>query len=189
MRVLLAAIAVLSLSACSTKTLININLDAESFLPPDTRENAVPVTAGSFRTRLPDDDGDAVNGNDPDGAVINLSALSVLERASLNVRLRLDTSATGALALYIAPGNTTNLYQPQYRVLQGSTASADLSANVVLSATSSDPAQVQAFNAIKSGSFRIGVEASGTAGGTSSVKYRVENLDVSVSGYPIRLLF
>ena len=47
MRTLLATtVAALALTACSTKTLVNVNLDAEGLLPPNTRANTITVTAG-----------------------------------------------------------------------------------------------------------------------------------------------
>ena len=61
---LLLPIAVgLLLASCSTKTLINLNLDADSFIPAATRSGSLAVAAGAFDYRFPDDDGDLVNGS------------------------------------------------------------------------------------------------------------------------------
>ena len=177
-------------TACSTKTLININLDADSFIPAATRSGSTVVTAGAIDYRFPDDDGDAVNGNDLNGAILSVPSVKFVNSAGLSVKLSLDTTATGSLEVYIAPGSTVDIYQLQYRVLQATTASgSSFAGNVSLSAASSDTAQAQAFAAIQSGSFRVGARVQGSAVAGATVQYSVDDLTVRVAGYPIKALF
>lgn len=177
-------------TACSTKTLINVNLDADSFIPAATKSGSTIVTAGTIDYRFPDDDGDAANGNDVNGAILSVPSVKFISSAGLNVKFSINTTATGSLEVYIAPGNTVNIYQAQYRVLQASTSSgSSFAGNVSLSAASSDPAQAQAFTAIQSGSFRVGARVQGSAVAGTTVQYSVDDLTVSVAGYPIKALF
>lgn len=180
---------VLLLASCSTKTLINLNVDADSFIPADTKSGSVIVTAGTFEYRFPDDDGDLINGNDLDGAMVAVPSIKFVAKASLSLKLTINTSATGSLEVYVAPGNVTDLYQAQYRVLQASTTdSSSFAGDVTLSAASSDPGQAQAFTAIQSGGFRVGARVRGSAVAGEKVQYSVDDLTVSVSGYPIKAL-
>ncbi len=189
-RLLVIFATALTLTACSTKTLVNLNVDADSFIPAATKSGSTVVTAGTIDYRFPDDDGDAINGNDPDGAILSIPSVKFINAAALNVKLTIDTTATGSLEVYIAPGNTINIFQTQYRVLQASTTSgSSFAGNVKLSAASSDPAQAQAFQAIQSGSFRIAARVRGSAVAGTTVKYSVDDLTVSVAGYPINALF
>ncbi len=176
-------------TACSTKTLINLNVDADSFIPAATKSGQVSVIAGAIDYRFPDDDGDAINGNDPNGAIITIPSVKFIASAALTVKLTINTTATGSLEVYIAPGSTTALYQAQYRVLQATTSGSSFAGSVNLSAGSSDPAQAQAFAAIQSGSFRIGARVQGSAIAGTSVQYSVDDLTISVAGYPIKALF
>ena len=186
---LILAITLLA-TACSTKTLINLRVDADSFIPAATKSGSTTVTAGTIDYRFPDDNGDAINGNDLDGAVITIPSVKFISSASLTVKLTINTTATGSLEVYIAPGNTANIYQTQYRVLQASTTSgSSFAGSVNLSAASSDPAQAQAFTAIQSGSFRVGARVQGSAVAGTTVQYSVDDLTVSVAGYPIKALF
>lgn len=188
-KMLILAITLLA-TACSTKTLVNLSVDADSFIPAATKAGSTAVTAGRIDYRFPDDDGDAINGNDLNGAVITIPSVKFISSATLNIKLTINTTATGSLEVYVAPGNTVNLYQVQYRVLQASTTdSSSFAGNVTLSAASSDPAQVQAFTAIQSGSFRIGARVQGSAISGTMVQYSVDDLTVSVAGYPIKALF
>ena len=185
---LLAIVA--STTACSTKTLINLNVDADSFIPAATRTGSTPVTAGTVDYRFPDDDGDPLNGNDLNGALLSIPSVNFITAAKLSLKLTLETSATGSLEVYIAPGNTANLYQAQFRVLQAAnTSGPSFAGQVNLAAASSDPAQAQAFSAIQSGSFRVGARLQGSAVTGTTVRYSVEDLTVGVSGYPIKVLF
>jgi hypothetical protein len=188
MRRLLLLPVLVVLGACSTKTLINLNVDADSFLADSAKSGTINVTAGQFQTRVPDDDGDGTTGNDADGVPVSLSALSILERASLRAKVRVDTSATGSLEVYVAPQNVADIYQAQYRVLQGSNAGGNsFEATVELTANAADPARAQAFNAIKSGAFRFGVQLIGSAPSATTIRFELQTLEVSVSGYPVRL--
>ena len=89
----------------------------------------------------------------------------------MSLKLTVNTSVTGSLEVYIAPGNVTDLYQAQYRVLQAATTdSSSFAGQLTLTATSSDPAQAQAFGAIQSGSFRVGAQVQGSAvAGTTEI--------------------
>ncbi|NJK46246.1 MAG: hypothetical protein HC933_20080 [Pleurocapsa sp. SU_196_0] len=187
---ILCAVSLL-LGACSTKTLLNVNVDADSFVPAETRSGSFPVTVlGDFEYRFPDDDGDTTNGNDPNGSSLSVPSLKFVTAATLTVKLTVNTSLTANLELYIAPDGTADIYLPQYQVLQGSTATgATFEASANLSATSSDAAQKQAFEAIQSGKFRIGARARGTGTAGALVGYTIDDLFVSVSGYPIQVFF
>jgi hypothetical protein len=176
-------------TACSTKTLINLSVDADSFIPAATRSGSTTITAGTIDYRFPDDDGDAINGNDVNGALLSIPSVKFISSVALSVKLSINTSATGSLEVYIAPGNAAAIYQAQYRVLQASTSGSSFAGSVNLSATSSDPAQAQAFAAIQNGSFRIGARVQGSAVAGTTVQYNVDDLTVSVAGYPIKALF
>ena len=179
-----------SLASCSTKTLVNFNVDADSFIPATTKSGSLIVTASIFQYRFPDDDGDAVNGNDLDGAIIAVPSVKFITKASLSLKLTINTSATGSLEVYVAPGNVANIYQAQYRVLQAATTdSSSFAGSVTLSAASGDPAQTQAFAAIQSGGFRVGAQVRGSAAIGETVQYSVDDLTVSVAGYPIKAVF
>jgi hypothetical protein len=185
---LCAALVLTALSACSTKTLLTINVDADSFVTAKDRTGSLPIgVGGALDYRFPDDDGDTVANNDLNGVSVSLTSLKVLEAAKLSVTISLDTSATGGLELFIAPNDTVNIYQPQYRVLQSTnTTGQDFKADASLSANSSDPAKAQAFTAIQSGTFRIGAHLQGTAAPGSSIAYTLKDISVSASGYPIK---
>ena len=185
---LCAALALTVLSACSTKTLLTVNVDADSFVAVKDRTGSVPTgVGGTLDYRFPDDDGDAVANNDLNGVSLSLTSLKILESAKLSVTISLNTSATGGLELFIAPNSTVNIYQSQYRVLQSTnTTGQDFKADVSLSANASDPAKAQAFNAIQSGAFRIGAHLQGTAAPGSSIVYTLKDISVSASGYLIK---
>jgi hypothetical protein len=185
---LLAVLALTVLSACSTKTLFTINVDADSFVAAKDRAGSLSTgIGGTLDYRFPDDDGDTVTSNDLDGVSVNVAGLKFLEAAKFGVTITLDTSATGSLELFIAPDTVTDIYQPQYRVLQSTTTTGqDFNASVNLGTNSGDPAKAQAFTAIQSGTFRVGAQLQGTAAPGSTIKYSLKDISVSASGYPIK---
>jgi hypothetical protein len=185
---LLAALALTTLAACSTKTLFTINVDADSFVAAKDRAGDLPAGVGGVLDyRFPDDDGDTVTNNDFNGVTVNVAGLKFLEAAKFSVTIGLDTTATGSLELFIAPESVTDIYQAQYRVLQSTTTTGqDFNAGVNLGAKDSDPAKAQAFAAIQSGKFRVGAHLQGAAAPGSSIKYTLKDISVSASGYPIK---
>ena len=189
-KIFFLTLAAVALGACSTKSLLTFNLDGASFVPASSRSGSFPVSGlGTLDCRLPDDDGDATNCNDANGGQLSLPALSFLTAVKFKASLTLSTSATGTLDLYIAPDNATDIYTAQYKVLTSTTSGASFAAEANLSASSSDPAQQQAFKAIESGKFRYGVRIRASATPNSTVQYAIKDLFVSVSGYPIKALF
>jgi hypothetical protein len=187
---LMAALAA-ALSACSTATLININVDGDSFIPANLRSPPpVAVVAGANAQNYPVPDG---------GLALPLPSLSFLTKIALKLDVGVVSSVAGAISgtleLFIAPVNSGNLYEAANKVPTDATCTTDLTVNgttpVAINlnlAANSPTACATAFNRIKSGQFKIGARASLTVTADTTVTITLNNFDVGVSGYPIQIL-
>jgi hypothetical protein len=190
-KLFLAAAIITALSACSTATLININVDGISFIPAASRTPPpLPVVAGP----------DVSNIEIPVGGLaVPLPTLNFLTKIALkiNVGVVADVpgSISGSLQLFIAPTNTNNLYDPANQVPTGANCVGDLAVNgtdpisIDLSLNNNSPAACgTAFNRVKSGQFKIGSRVSFTITANSTVTITLTDLKVGVSGYPVQIL-
>lgn len=176
-------------TACSTATLVNINVDGDSFIPAASRSTTVNFIAGA-----------SVNNPIPDGGLsLPLPNLNFLTRVKLGVNVGVVSSVAGAVTgnfeLFVAPASSANLYDPTNKVPTASNCTADTSVDgtnpVVLDLTlsSSSPAAcAAAFNRIQSGQVKIGARVSGAVTANTAITFTIQNLDVGVSGYPIKLI-
>ncbi len=179
------------LGACSTATLININVDGDSFIPAANRTTTQNVTAGpAINIPIPEN-----------GLAVPLPSLSFLTRIALKIDAGIVSSVSGAingtLELYVGPSSATNvtLYDPSNKVPTGANCTGDLTVDgttpvkVNLSLTASSPTLcANAFNRIKSGQFKIGARVSFVATSNTTVTINLTNFDVGVSGYPVQIL-
>ena len=184
-KLFLRAALVAVLGACSTATLININVDGDSFIPANLRSPPpLAVIAGPTIQNFPVPDG---------GVALPLPSLTFLTKIALKLKVGVVSSVAGAingtLELFVAPSNTANLYDVANKVPTGAACAGDLTVNgtnpvdvsLVLLATT-------AFNRIESGQFKIGARVSFTVTADANVTITLENFDVGVSGYPIQIL-
>jgi hypothetical protein len=187
---LLAAL-VAVFGACSTATLININVDGDSFLPADKRSPPpLAVIAGPTLTNYAIPDG---------GLSLPLPSLGFLTKIALKLNVGVVSSVAGAingtLELFVAPVNSGNLYDAANKVPTGALCATDLTVNgstpvnvdLVLAANS-PTACATAFTRIKSGQFKIGARVSFAVTADTSVTVTLNNFDVGISGYPIQIL-
>ncbi|MFN3266768.1 MAG: hypothetical protein ACK41E_08010 [Deinococcales bacterium] len=185
----LGVVLVAVFSACSTATLINFNVDGDSFIPASSKSTSLALTAGaSINTPVPDG-----------GIAVPLPNLSFLTAARVSVRVAVVSSTPGAvsgqLELFVAPANTADLYAPANKVPTSTNCTTDATVNGVdpvdftLNLTSTSPADcATAFNRIQSGQFKIGARVSGSVTADTTVTFTILNLDVGVSGYPVKLI-
>jgi hypothetical protein len=175
-------------AACSTATLINLKVDGDSFIPAANRSQTIPIIVGAFATPIPDG-----------GLAVPTPALGFLTKVVLKINIGVVSSAAGAISgsleLYIAPGNTSNLYDPANKVPTSNNCTTDITIdgttpvdlNLELSSTS--PATcASAFDRIKAGQFKIGARVSGAATALTNVTFTINNFDVGVSGFPVKIL-
>jgi hypothetical protein len=178
----------LALAACSGHTLTTVRVNVLSYVPTASRSGQLDLT--NITLLLPDDDGDATYGNDPDGLAIDLPSLDILERASLELRLKLKNTgnvpASVSLELHVAPPDDGLIYDGNgdYTPLSGSVnldpgEEKPLEFNRTLG--EADPA----FGLLKSGKFRLGLKVS-LAG--ESVSYTLEGASLSLSGRLFKLI-
>lgn len=177
------------LGACSTATLININVDGDSFIPVAEKSKTVAVV-GAVSTPF----------NVPEGGfAANLPKLNFLTgvriKANVGVVITGGGLNTGTLELYIAPSSTANLYDVNNKVPTKNNCTADTTLNgtdpvdLNLEFSSSSTGKcLTAFNLIKSGSFKIGARVVITLNVNGNLTYTINNFDVGVSGYPVQIL-
>ncbi len=190
-KLFLMAALVTAFSACSTATLININVDGDSFIPANLRSPPpVVVSAGPTVTNYAIPDG---------GLSLPLPSLAFLTKIALKLNVGVVSSAAGAingtLELFVAPVNSGNLYEAANKVPTGALCIADVTVNgtdpiaVSLNLAANSPAPcATAFNRIKSGQFKIGARVSFAVTADTTVTITLTNFDVGVSGYPIQIL-
>jgi hypothetical protein len=188
-KLLLGAAFFAVLSACSTATLINLNVDGDSFIPTASRSTSVNFTAGaSVNTPIPDG-----------GLAVPTPSLNFLTRVALKINVGVVSSTAGAITgsfeLFIAPSNTANLYDPANKVPTSANCTADTAVNGVdpvnldLNLTATSPAAcATAFNRIQTGQFKIGARVSGAVTANTTLTLTINNFDVGISGYPVKIL-
>jgi hypothetical protein len=175
-------------AACSTATLINLKVDGDSFISASSRSQTIPIVVGAFSTPVPDG-----------GLAVPAPALDFLTKVGLKINVGVVSSASGAISgsleLYIAPSNTSNLYDPANKVPTSNTCTTDASVNGtdpidldLLLSSSSPAACSSAFNRIQAGQFKIGARVSGAATANTNVTFTINNFDVAISGYPVKIL-
>jgi hypothetical protein len=175
-------------AACSTATLINLKIDGDSFIPASSRSQTIPIVAGAFTTPIPDG-----------GLAVPTPALGFLTKVVLKINVGVVSSASGAISgsleLYIAPGNTSNLYDPTNKVPTSNNCTTDATINgstpvdLSLELSSASPAIcASAFDRIKAGQFKIGARVNAAATANTNVTFTINNFDVGVSGYPVKIL-
>lgn len=185
---LIPALAML-FGACSTATLININVDGDSFLATDKRAPPPLIVLN----------GQSYNSDIPDGGLtVPLPNLSFLTKIALKINVGVVSSAAGAIngtiQLFVAPSSGT-LFDPANKVPTGANCTGDLpvdgtnpvGVDLSLSATSPAPCSA-AFTRVQSGQFRIGARVAFAVTANSTVTITLNNLDVGVSGYPVQII-
>jgi hypothetical protein len=190
-KLFLMAALVAALSACSTATLININVDGDSFIPANLRSPPpLVISAGPTVTNYAIPDG---------GLALPLPSLAFLTKIALKLNVGVVSSVAGAingtLQLFVAPVNSGNLYDVANKVPTSTTCTTDATVNgtnpveIGLNLAANSPAPcATAFNRIKSGQFKIGARVSFAVTADTSVTITLNNFDVGVSGYPIQIL-
>lgn len=171
---------ILLLAGCSAATRYTINLDFLSFVPVDQRTLAIPS-------------GTALLLPGPEGQLVPLTRLDILERGQILVSARLTNTGgaplRGSLQVRLAPEHDTNLGDNaggdtgldagSFDVPAGG--EQQISIDLVLSETQNR----EALNIIRGGSFRVAIraEASGDGGRLALNQGRV-----SVTGRPFALV-
>jgi hypothetical protein len=188
-KLLFGAAVFAALTSCSTATLININVDGDSFIPAANRSQAVAFTAGaSVNTPIPDG-----------GLAVPTPSLNFLTRIALKINAGVVSSAAGAFVgtfeLFVAPSSSSNLYDPANKVPTSNNCTTDTVVNgtdpvdLDLTLTSTSPAAcATAFTRIQSGQFKIGARVSGAVTANTTVTFTINNFDLGISGYPVKLL-
>jgi hypothetical protein len=188
-KLLLGAALIAVISSCSTATLINLRVDGDSFIPASARTTTLNFLGGvAIATPVPDG-----------GVAIPLPGFDFLTKMSLTINVGVSSSVAGAVAgtfeLFIAPGNTANLYDPANKVPSSSNCTTDATVNgtdpIALSlefSATSPAACAAAFDRIKAGQFKMGARVSGAVTADTTITFTINNLDVGVSGYPVQIL-
>jgi hypothetical protein len=181
----------LGLTACSTATLIGATIDMASFIPAIARSQTVPLPAVSTVSLKPLDDKD---GNANNGFLIStpISGINIIEGFNAEIALNLGSSTqTGVkLELFIAPEQTSDVYQAAYLVTSADqTIPAGGSENVTLKFDlQPNSAASAALSAIKSGKFRLGLNLGLQTSTLGSFTYTLNKAAAGVSGYPAKLI-
>jgi hypothetical protein len=189
-KVLLAFSGLTLLASCATFTLVTLNVDAKTLIPASAAsgEIAAPATGGS--TRIPSDTG---------GTVSSLPQLSFLEKGRVQLGLTVApvqgnaTDINLTVDLFIGPSSAADVFTSSYMisttpVTVTPTTGSQPSLNVVLDPKSTDPALQGALTALKSGSFKYGLRIASAPSTGGKVTYQVNTFNVSVTGYPIKIL-
>jgi hypothetical protein len=144
--------------------------------------------------------GASINTPIPDGGLaVPTPSLNFLTRIALKINAGVVSSTAGALAgtfeLFVAPSGSANLYDPANKVPTSNNCTTDVvvngtdPVNLDLTLTSTSPAAcATAFSRIQSGQFKIGARVSGAVAANTTVTFTINNFDVGISGYPIKLL-
>ncbi len=188
-KLLLPLAAAALLGACSTATLININVDGDSFIDATTKTISLPAVPPITPQVVVIPDGGA-------GLPLQLPTLTFLTGIRLNIGVSVvatdpTAGATGTIEMFVAQSSTANLYDPANKVPTAANCVGDatLTEAINLNLTATSPAAcAAAFNLMKAGNFKIGARASFNLVNASPVTVTLTNLDVGVSGYPAKLL-
>jgi hypothetical protein len=195
----------LALSACTTATLVEVKLDAAS-LTSIAQTSPTPFTLGQGEgvVELP-------FGSQQEGIPILLPSDVTDAATKLQIRAEVDLnvtgSLTGSLGLYIAPAGAAIAVTPEYKIPTGQdcaniddniaistdkpvneASTKTINVNLTLSPTAAGNCKT-AFERIRSGSFKLGITVSASATTDVSVNYVLKKFDLSITGYPIRIIF
>jgi hypothetical protein len=189
-KTLLALSALTVLASCATFTLVTLNMDAKSLLPAGSTsgEISAPATGGS--TRIPSDTG---------GTVSSLPQLSFLEKGRVQLALTVAPVTGNAsdinftVDLFIGPSSAADVFTSAYMISNTSltvtpTTGSQPSLNVALDPASTDTAIQSALKALKAGSFKYGLRLVSSPSTGGKVTYQVNAFNVSVTGYPVKIL-
>lgn len=189
-KLLLGLLVGTTLTSCATFTLVTLNVDGEGLLSPTLRSNqiAAPATGGS--TRLPTDTG---------GDITNLPQLSFLEKARVKLALTFtpvagnSTDLNLTIDLFLGPSSTADVFLPQYRlsstaVVVTPTTGSQAAVDIALDPASPDANARNALTEIKKGSFKYGLRIVSAPSAGGKIDYTINNLDFSVTGYPIKII-
>ncbi len=187
MKRLLSSVAlILALVSCATFTLITLNVDAESLLPADLKngEFNASVSGGSYR--FPSDTGGEVTGVTQFSVVDRARVLMVVTFTPVNI----VTNFNVTLDLFVGPSSAADVFQTQYRISSTSILITPSSGTQASLDVTLDPAgsNATALAALKSGNFKYGARIVTPTGGSGKIVYQINNLDFSITGYPIRLI-
>ncbi len=179
-----------ALTSCATFTLVTVNLDAEGLLSPSLRSNQISAPATGGSTRLPNDTG---------GDITNLPQLSFLEKARVKLALTFTPVAGNAsdlnltIDLFLGPSSASDVFQTQYRlssttVVVTPTTGSQAALDIALDPASTDANARNALSEIKKGSFKYGLRIVSAASAGGKIDYTINNLDFSVTGYPVKII-
>ncbi len=192
-----------SLSACTTATLVEIEIDGAS-LAGIAKSAELPFTLkqGEGVTELP-------FGSEQNGIPISLPDAAVRPATKVQIRADVDLEVTGGLSaslgFFIAPASAPIAVQPEYKVPTQPNCVGDISidttsnpaeqiavkkvtVDLIISSSATGPCKI-AFDLIKSGNFKLAITATATASTDVSLKYTLERFDFILAGYPIKILF
>jgi hypothetical protein len=189
-KLLVAFLGTSLLASCATFTLVTLNVDAKSLIPASVAsgELSAPSTGGS--NRIPSDTG---------GTVSSLPQLGFLEKGRVQLGLTVApvpgnvTDINLTVDLFIGPSSAPDVFSASYMISSTSVTvtpntGSQPSLNVALDPASTNPALQGALTALKSGSFKYGLRIASAPGMGGKVTYQVNSFDVSVTGYPIKIL-
>ncbi len=189
-KILLAFSGLTLLASCATFTLVTLNMDAKSLIPTSAASGEVTAPATGGSTRIPSDTG---------GTVSSLPQLSFLEKGRVQLGLTVApvpgnaTDINLTVDLFIGPASAADVFASSYMISTTSltvtpTTGAQPSLNVALDPTSTDPAILSALKALKAGSFKYGLRLESAPSTGGRVTYQVNAFNVSVTGYPVKIL-
>ena len=156
-KLVLPLLTLLVLAGCSAATRYNINVNVLSFVPASQRTLSIPAGSGTF----------FFPGSNFEGQVVSVpTTMDVVERAQIVLRASVtntgSTDFNGNFVLRLAPASDTNLVDnnggdlgignTNLTIPPGQTQT--LTIDLTLSANQNQAA----FNIVKSGNFRIGVQ-------------------------------
>jgi hypothetical protein len=186
-----SSLTTLTLTGCSTATLLGASVDMASFVPPVARTKTLPLPALSLQAFKPLDDKD---GNPNNGFLIEtpISSINIIEGFNAEIALALSSSSQSSvkLELFIAPASETDVYQVKYVVASDDkTIAAGGSENISLKFDlQPNSAASDALAIIKSGKFRVGLNLGVQAQTFGSFTFTLNKAIAGVSGYPAKLI-
>jgi hypothetical protein len=186
-----SSLTTLTLTACSTATLLGASVDMASFVPPIARTKTLPLPAVTLQAFKPLDDKD---GNPNNGFLMEtpISSISIIEGFNADIELALSTTSQSSvkLELFIAPASEVNVYQAKYVVTSDDkTIAANGSETVSLKFDlQPNSAANDALTTIKSGKFRVGLNLGVQAQALGSFTFTLNKAIAGVSGYPAKII-
>ena len=158
------------LAACSGHTIHRVEVNLLSFIPQNQRQGELDLTTA--QVRFPDD---------PAGQLVEVPGAEALVDGRLAIQVKLENTGTVnahlSLDVRMGPGSDNDLYDDNQGDFSAISQSVDLAPNQETDAILILDLQpnTQAFNLVKSGRFRIGVEVSMSG---ERVRYTLTQADV-----------